>query len=139
MNMELTPDAFININMSASGEIKMQDNIIKFPPKNIDNETFPSTLEESLETLVSIRTEFCDEVVADTLDAITAVFASYGFALNSEIQTIKDIVFVEEALKAFTYRYKKLDHPFHPLIDETITVSDDIKKQIEEKIENNKH
>ena len=111
----------------------MIDNVIQFPSKN--SESFPSTVEESQEALVSVRMEFCDEVVSDTLDAVTAVLASYGFSLSNDVQTIKDVVFIEEALKAFTYRYKKLPHPLHDLIEQTITVSDDLKKHIEEKIE----
>lgn len=105
------------------------DNIIQFPAKN--SEIFPSSAEESMEILNSVRKEFCDEVVADTLEAVTSVFSSYGFTPASDVQTIKDIVFIEEALKAFTYRYKNLGHPLHPIIEQTISVSDEIQKQLE--------
>jgi len=113
----------------------MTDNVIKFPIKNPDR--FPPTDFEEAENLVLMRQEYCDEVVSDALDAIVAVLAGYGFMVSNDVTSIKDIVFIEESLKAFTYRYKKLDHALHPIIEQTITVNDHVEKHIKDKLEEN--
>ena len=105
-------------------------NIIQFPK----NSTNPHGLElNSPDLLVEVRKEFCDEVVSDALDAIVAVFASYGIVSRGDVASIKDIVFLEESLKALTYRHKNLEHSLHEIIDHTITISPELEKQIEEK------
>lgn len=109
----------------------MTENIVQFPNQSLD--TFPSNIEESIDHIQSIRQEYCDEVVSDTLDAIIAVLNSYGFTIQSNKEAIKDIVFVEETLKAFVYRYKRLEHPFHEIIEQAITLPDDIQEQINKK------
>lgn len=98
------------------------DKVISFP-KNI-NQVFPSTQEESTKRLEEVRQEFCDEVTSDVLDAVTAVLNNYGFIIRSEQKHIKDIIFLEEAIKALTYRFKKLEHPLHEIIEATISIED---------------
>lgn len=102
-------------------------NIIQFPNKTGFDGVFPDTEEH----LMQVRQDFCDEVVSDVMDAVTAVVASFGFNGAVTQESIKDIVFIEEALKAFTYRFKGLEHSLHPIIDQTITITDDAKKHLE--------
>ena len=108
----------------------MADNIIQFP----QNETsFPSSDEEALDQIHFVRQQYCDEVVSDTIDAIISVLNSYGFVARTDAESIKDIVFLEETLKALTYRYKKLAHPLHDIIEQSITLSEEAQKQAQEK------
>jgi hypothetical protein len=101
----------------------MTDNLVKFPNK--PTQVFPSTHEESFKRLEEVRSEFCDEVTSDVLDAMTAVLNSYGFTIKSDEKHIKDIIFLEEAIKALTYRFKKLEHPLHEIIEATISIKDE--------------
>ena len=107
-------------------------NIIQFPNKNGFDGVIPHTEEH----LMLVRQEFCDEVVSDVMDTVTAVIASYGFKGYINEESIKDIVFVEEAIKAFTYRFKGLHHNMHSIIDQTIIITDDAKKHLEKLEEN---
>ena len=110
----------------------MTSNIIQFPNKNGFDGVIPHTEEH----LMLVRQEFCDEVVSDVMDAVTAVIASYGFKGYINEESIKDIVFVEESIKAFTYRFKGIHHNMHPIIDQTISITDDAKKHLEKLEEN---
>jgi hypothetical protein len=98
------------------------DKVINFPKK--PNQIFPSTQEESIKCLQNVRQEFCEEVTVDVLDAVTAVLSNYGFIIRNEENHIKDIIFLEEAIKALTFRFKKLEHPLHEIIEATISVKD---------------
>ena len=106
------------------------DNVIQFPKNN----TNPHSIEQnSPEIVYEVRRQFCDEIVADVLEAASGIFASYGIASKGDVYSIKDIVFLEEALKAMTYRYKNLDHNLHPIIDQVITISPELEKQIHDR------
>jgi len=107
----------------------MKDNVIKFPNKN----GFDGVLPHTEEHVIQVRQDFCDDVVSDALDAIVAVFASYGIVSRGDVDSIRDVIFLEETLKAYAYRYKDIEHGLHELIDNTITISPEIIKQIEEK------
>jgi len=113
----------------------MTENLVKFPNK--PNQIFPNTSEESTKRLEEVRQEFCNEVTSDVLDAMTAVLNSYGFTIRTEENHIKDIVFLEEAIKALTYRFKKLDHPLHEIIEATINIKDgdEVDDTVSESIE----
>lgn len=113
----------------------MTENLIKFPSKS--SQTIPSTQEESFQYLQSVRTEFCDEVTSDVLDAVTAVLSSYGFIIKNEHAHIKDIIFLEETIKALTYRFKKLSHPLHEIIESSISVQGE-DPVVEDKIDDKK-
>jgi len=108
------------------------DNIINFPKQNFQQ--FPNNEQQSVEHLETVRADYCDGVVQDTFDAIIGILNSYGFVLRPDKGSIKDIVFLEESLKAFVYRQKHLEHPFHEIIESTITLPDDAQKIAEEKI-----
>lgn len=108
----------------------MENNIIRFPQNDTN---FPSNKQDAEDHINFVRQQYCDEVVSDTIDAIISVLNSYGFVARTDADSIKDIVFLEETLKALTYRYKKLDHPLHDIIDQSITLSDEVQKKAEEK------
>lgn len=103
-------------------------NIIQFPKNN----TNPQSLEQNYpEIIYEVRKQYCDEVVADVLDAVGGILNSFGIVSNGSADSIKDIVFLEETLKALTYRYKNLEHNLHPIIDQVITISPEIEKEIQ--------
>ena len=105
----------------------MTDNLIKFPKDSFA--LFPSNQEESIDHIRSVRQEYCDEVVGDITEAIFSVLHSYGFILKSDHHHVKDIIFMEEATKAMVYRYKKLDHSLHDLIETSVTLPDETEEE----------
>ena len=113
-------------------EERNMDNIINFPKQNF--ESFPTTEQQSVEHLETVRSEYCDAVVGDALEAVIGIFNSYGFTLRPDKNSIKDTVFLEETMKAFIYRQKHLEHPFHQIIESAISLPDEIQTQIDEKI-----
>jgi uncharacterized protein YwgA len=107
----------------------MTENIVNFPKKGL--EMFPSSIEESLDHIRSVRQEYCDEVADDVFEAMASVLATYGFVVRMNEGHIKDFTFVEETIKALVYRYKRIEHPFHEIIDNVITISDEVKEDLE--------
>lgn len=112
-------------------------NIVDFPSK--DGSTFPSNLKEAQDHVNLVRKEYCDEVAQDIFESAMQAFAAYGFQVKSEVSHIKDVVFVEEAIKSMIYRYKRLPHQMQEIAEATISVSDDAKELLtdSDKIENN--
>ena len=114
----------------------MSDKIVKFPDKKMEA-IFPTSVEESIDHVAQIRKEYCDEVGSDAFDAVLSVVNNYGLTLRTNQVFIKDAVFLEEAIKAFIYRIKKLEHPFHEIAESTITISDELRSEIEERLNDN--
>jgi hypothetical protein len=110
--------------------------ILKFP--EIKSEAgFPTSIEESLEHVEEIRKHYCDEISSDVFDAALTVINNYGLSVRANDIFIKDAVFLEEAIKAFVYRFKRIHHPMHEIIEQTITISDELKQEIQETIDDN--
>lgn len=108
----------------------MTENVVNFPSKG--QEMFPSNIEESLDHIQAVRQEYCDEVADDVFEAMASVLSNYGIVVRLSEGHIKDFTFAEETIKALVYRYKRIEHPFHDIIDNVITLSDDAKKDLEE-------
>jgi hypothetical protein len=106
----------------------MKENILSFPSTN---DTFPTSREEAEEHLFLVRQEYCDDVCEDVLEAVTSVLHSYGFSIKASEAHIKDIVFLEESIKALLYRYKKLKHNLHDIIDVTVNVTPEASAELE--------
>ena len=113
----------------------MTENLNNFPKKS--DTLYPSNIEESLDHIIAVRTDYCDEVANDVMDAINAVMSSYGITVKPDESHIKDYVFLEEAIKAALYRYKRLHHGFHDIIDATISLSPEAIEELEKKKELN--
>lgn len=102
----------------------MTENIVGFPKKIPEN--FPHNIQESVEHIEAVRRDYCDEVSADAFEAMISVISNYGIqGTKLSDEHIKDVVFLEETVKAFIYRYKKLHHPFHDIIEASITLPDE--------------
>ena len=112
----------------------MNDNIIEFPRTN---NVFPSNLEESLEHVEEVRREYCDEVADDAVEAIFSVMSSYGIFVQPDEDSIKNIVFMEEAVKSLLYSIKKVPHSFQDIANEIITINGDAREELEKMIEKN--
>jgi len=109
----------------------MTENIVNFP--NIGPELFPSNEDESFDHIQAVRQEYCDQVCDDVFEAMTSVLASFGFVARVDTEShIKDFTFMEETLKALVYRYKRIDHPFHEIINNVITLSPEVQKDMED-------
>lgn len=114
----------------------MTENLVKFPRSNSDSQ-FPTNIEESLDHIIAVRMDYCDEVANDIMDAVNAVMSSYGITVKPEESHIKDYVFLEEAIKAALYRHKRLHHGFHDIIDATISLSPEAEEELKKKKELN--
>ena len=98
---------------------------------------FPASVQESIDHIESVRKNYCDEVSSDVFDAALSVVNNYGLRIKSDDIFIKDAVFLEEAIKAFVYRFKRVEHPMHDIIDNIITISDEMEQEIQDKIDEN--
>ena len=114
----------------------MTDNVILFPSKNNAN-IFPSNIEESLDHLESIRKDYCDEVADDAVEAVFAVFSSYGIFVNPDEKAIKNIVFMEEAIKSLLYSVKNVSHSLQDIADSVVTINGEAREELERLIEEN--
>lgn len=104
----------------------MTENIVKFPKKPF--ESFPANIEESVTHIEAVRRDYCDQVSADVFEAALSVVHNYGFMTRTdEDNFVKDLIFLEETIKAFVYRYKHLHHQFHDMIEHAITMPGEIK------------
>lgn len=106
--------------------------ILNFP--NISDSNFPSTNEEAQEQVNEVRRNYCDEVGTDALDATLTVFMNYGIQVRPNGTAIKDLVFLEEAIKAVLYRNKNIPHPFHEMIEKAIVLPEETEASIEQAI-----
>lgn len=107
--------------------------ILNFPQKT--EASFPSTMEEAQEQVNEVRKLYCDEVGTDALDAALTVFANYGIQVKPNGTAIKDLVFLEEAVKAVLYRNKNIPHPFHDMIEKSIVLPEETEAKIEQLIQ----
>ena len=114
----------------------MSDNIIPFHSKNNTN-IFPSNIEESIVHLEQIRTDYCDEVADDAIEAVFAVLSSYGLQVKPDESSIKNIVFMEESIKSLLYYIKNVPHAFQEIADSCITIDGEAKEEMERIIEDN--
>ena len=105
------------------------DNIIQFPAKN------KNSLEHSIEHIEEVRRNYCDEVTSDIMEAALSVLSSYGLTVHADEQSVKSVIFVEEAIRALVYTTKNLDHQFQSLADIAVTLEVDAKKELKRIIE----
>ena len=106
-------------------------NIIQFPSK-VDPKTFPINIEQSYEHIEEVRRDYCEEVSSDVMEAVFSVMTSYGMHVVPTEEIVKNIVFVEESIKALLLNIKKIHHPFQDLAEQTITLTDDAHKELKE-------
>jgi hypothetical protein len=104
--------------------------ILNFPQKT--DSTFPSSDEEAQTHLTEVRQNYCDEISNDAMDAALSVIVNYGVYIKPVGSAVKDLVFLEEALKAILYRNKNLVHPFHDMIEKAIVMPDEERERLEE-------
>jgi hypothetical protein len=114
----------------------MTDNIIQFPARNLAS-VFPTNLEESIDHLEEIRKDYCDEVADDAVEAVFAVLSSYGLFTKPDEESIKNIVFMEEAIKSLLYSMKKVPHSFQEIAQSCVTINDEAKEELNRLIEEN--
>jgi NTP pyrophosphatase (non-canonical NTP hydrolase) len=107
----------------------MTENVVQFP--NMTEETFPSTQEEAQERLEEIRTEYCDAVAEDAFDVVMQVLYSYNMYPKTDEAKIKDVVFLEEAIKSVVYRYKNLFHSFQEISENTISITPEAQQELD--------
>ena len=111
----------------------MTEKVLEFPNKTF--EVFPTSREDAQTQLEIVRTDYCDQVSEDIMEAIYAVLHSYGFSIKSQELHIKDVVFLEEAVKAVLYRYKKIPHSLHDIIDTTVTITPEAAEALEKAVD----
>jgi hypothetical protein len=110
------------------------DNIIQFPVKN-STKGFPNNLEQSYEHIEEVRRDYCDEISADIMEAVLGVLASYNISVLPDESVVKNVVFLEETVKALVYSTKKLEHPFQDIAQQAITLTDEARDELKEIID----
>jgi hypothetical protein len=114
----------------------MTDNVIQFPSKNSDK-FFPTSAEESIDHIELIRRDYCDEVADDAVEAVFAVLSSYGLQVKPDESSIKNIVFMEEAIKSLLYSIKNVSHSFQEIAEACVTIDGEAREEMERLIEEN--
>jgi hypothetical protein len=114
----------------------MTDNVILFPSKTT-SKIFPANVEESIDHIEEIRRDYCDEVADDAVEAVFSVMSSYGLFVDPGESAIKNIVFMEEAIKSLLYSVKKVPHSFQEIAESCITINGDAREEMEKMIEEN--
>jgi hypothetical protein len=112
----------------------MTNNVIQFPSRNSDK-FFPTNAEESIDHIELIRKDYCDEVADDAVEAVFAVLSSYGLQVKPDESSIKNIVFMEEAIKSLLYSIKNVPHTFQEIADTCVTIDGDAREEMERLIE----
>jgi len=107
------------------------DNVIQFP-KNNASRSFPVNIDQSYEHIEEVRRDYCEEVTSDIIEAMLGVASSYNINITPDETSVKNLVFVEEAVKALVMSSKKLYHPFQDLAQNTITLTDDAREELKE-------
>jgi hypothetical protein len=113
----------------------MTNKVIQFPDKKKNEAGNPASLEETISQIEEVRKLFCDEIADDVFQAVFAIISNYGMVPRTSPEFIRDAFFFEEVLQAMLYRMKNIEHPMHSLIDKTVTISEDIERELEEKLE----
>jgi hypothetical protein len=57
-----------------------------------------------------------------------------GLFSDIEELNIRDAIFLEETIRAVVYRYKNIDHSFHEIIDDVISMPDDEDEEDEDEV-----
>lgn len=112
----------------------MTDNVIQFPSKNFDK-FFPTNMEESIDHIELIRKDYCDEVADDAVEAVFAVLSSYGLQVKADEAAIKNIIFMEEAIKSLLYSIKNVSHSFQEIANTCVTINGEAREEMERLIE----
>ena len=107
----------------------MTENVVQFP--NMTEETFPSTHEEAQQRIEEIRTEYCDAVAEDAFDVVMQVLYSYNMYPKTDEAKIKDVVFLEEAIKSVVYRYKNLSHSFQEIAENAVSITPEAQQELD--------
>lgn len=68
------------------------------------------------------KEDFCDEVLDFVMEHTFSSMKSFGFFADSSRINHKDIVLLEQAIGAILYRYYNLDHEFHPITEDLISI-----------------
>lgn len=92
----------------------MTDNVIQFPKAKMN--TPPQSIEEMVADIDRLRRDHADEIINSMIPSIISMFASHGVDVD-EYEYIKDVSMVMESTKALLYKYLKIEHPFHQMID----------------------
>lgn len=102
----------------------MTSNIINFP-RYITKETNPITQDEYIQVTGKLRESLADDITDTMMQACVNMMFTNGLFSDLEDLNIRDAIFLEETIRAVVYRYKNLDHMFHPVIEELIELPDD--------------
>lgn len=113
----------------------MTSNIINFP-RYITKKTNPTTEMEYIQVTGKLRESLADDITDTMMQACVNMLFTHGLFSDIEDLDIRDAIFLEETIRAVVYRYKNLDHMFHPVIEELIEMPDDDDEEDDDEIEN---
>jgi len=102
----------------------MTDNVIPFP-RELSKESYPVTEAEYVTITGKMRESLSDEITESMMQNNINMLFIHGLFGDIDDLNVKDAIFLEETLRAIIYRYKNIDHPFHEVIDDIITMPDE--------------
>ena len=99
-------------------------NVINFP-RYITKETNPTTELEYIQVTGKLRESLSDEITDTIMQSCVNMLFTNGLFSDIEELNIRDAIFLEETIRAVVYRYKNIDHSFHEIIVDVISMPDD--------------
>ena len=108
-------------------------NVINFP-RYITKETNPTTELEYIQVTGKLRESLSDEITDTIMQSCVNMLFTNGLFSDIEELNIRDAIFLEETIRAVVYRYKNIDHSFHEIIDDVISMPDDEDEEDEDEV-----
>jgi hypothetical protein len=102
---------------------------LKTPPQTVDE--FNESLEAINTEIVTLRKDYIEELIDDTMQDIFANFASEGFDLCDE-SCIRTTSMLIETLRAAVYKSVNIDHPLHAVAETHFLYPEELEAQKEE-------
>lgn len=100
---------------------KTNATIFEFPKDRIVR-SVQSKHEEIEKMKAKSLRNYADALSDEMIDNLIGDFDGYGVDVDTDSFT-KDLIFLKTALTASIYRSVGMEHPMHPLIDRTVTIT----------------
>jgi hypothetical protein len=96
------------------------DNVIQFPKSKLN--TPPQSLEEMVADIDRLRRETADEIATSMIPQLIGIFMANGIDVD-QTDYIKDVSMIVESTKSLLYKYFRIEHPFHDMIESVFEFS----------------
>lgn len=107
-------------------------NVIPFP-RELSKESNPITEAEYAQVIGKMRESLADDVTEQMMQNNINMLYLHGMFGDLDELNVKDAIFLEETIRAIIYRYKNIEHPFHEVISDIITMPDEENQETAKK------